>query len=476
MDTFTSSQNTLKSSGIASTWPLLLTTAIVSTNFSIIVVNMPFLSTLIWPGDPFHAVEMGGVIAIKTWILALSGILFGTFADRFSRKHQFFFSTVLLGLSYVGNGFIPEGQGNVSYLLLMICQGVAGFAVGARNPLMQSYINDKVEVSHRSQFFGIDMALQQFFMVLGMILSTFIFQWGYWRWLFWGIGFLIIIGGIFIYFFIEEPKRGSKMKHLKGVLTQGTTQYNYRINKQTLKSTMLSRTNIIALVEGISTRMAIGMTLFLIINYMQLEKNIAASSTGIFMSLFGLPGALVGNLAFARLSDRLGRKDLRYRTYLIAFSILFLEGCFALIFFLPLPVLTIDQGLNFRFLMSNTIFWILGILLFGQRMVQGIYWINQSPILQKINLPEAQGKITAWNQFLERIGNGIGPLFAGALLMWTANNFQITALVCILVGLPGTIVWLIANKTITQDVQTIEDILESRASELVSKENEDRII
>jgi MFS family permease len=423
----------------------------------------------LWPADSFHAIELGATVTVKTWMAAMSGLIFGSLADKISRRRLFVFSTLLLGLSYITNGFIPEGRGDLSYIFLMIIQGVAGFALGARDPLLLSYINDHVVTTHRSRFFGINMAISQFFMVLGMISSTFLFQLGLWREFFWGIGSLITVGGIFIYFFIKEPKRGGKYKQLEDVLRYQGAKYEYSVTKQTLKSTMLSPTNIGALVEGIFTRMAVGMTIFLITSYLQLEKNVAASSTGIVMSLFGLPGALIGNLAFARLSDLIGRKNIKNRTYLIAFSILFLVGMFALMFFVPLPVLTTEEGLNFKFLMSHYTFWILGILLFLQRTVHGVYGINQPPILQKINLPEAQGKITSWNQFLETIGNGIGPLLAGALLVWTTNNFQFTAIVCVLIGLPGTIIWLIAHRTINRDVEKVEEILETRAKELREK-------
>jgi len=459
------------SSGILSTWPLLFSTAVISTTFSSIVVNMPFLSEMMWKDGIFHAFEMGTIITVKTWLVAFSGILFGIFADKYSRRYLFVFSTFFLGLSYFINGFIPEGRGNITYILLLICQGVAGFALGARYPLLSSFINDHVAVSHRSRFFGIDMALQQFFLVVGMILSTFLFQLNKWREFFWGIGLLVSIGAIFMFFFIKEPKRGSRMEQLESVLRDETAIYDYKINKKTLRKTMLSPTNIIALIEGIFTRAALGMTIFLIVTYLQVEKNVAASSTSVFMTVFALPGAFAGNLALSRLSDYLGKKNVKNRSYLIAFSILGLVGMFSLMFFVPLPVLTADQGKNFLFLMSRREFWVIGALLFFERALQGVYGTNQSPILQIINLPEAQGKITSWNQFLETIGNGLGPLIAGVLLVISSNNFQFTAIVCILIGIPGSILWLLSLLTLTKDVNRIESILEIRAKEITENAN-----
>lgn len=40
-------------------------------------------------------------------------------------------------------------------------------------------------------------------------------------------------------------------------------------------------------------------------------------------------------------------------------------------------------------------------MVFIARSVVGLWNINQAPILQKVNLPEAQGAISSANQFLE---------------------------------------------------------------------------
>jgi hypothetical protein len=86
------------------------------------------------------------------------------------------------------------------------------------------------------------------------------------------------------------------------------------------------------------------------------------------------------------------------------------------IFSLPLPHLTVEEGNNIAFLLSFAIIWILGVNALIARSLSGLYAINQPPILQKINLPEAQGLISSANQFLELIGNGTGPILAGVLL------------------------------------------------------------
>jgi hypothetical protein len=49
--------------------------------------------------------------------------------------------------------------------------------------------------------------------------------------------------------------------------------------------------------------------------------------------------------------------------------------------------------------------------------VVGLWNTNQLPISQEINLPEAQGKISSINQFLEAMGHGTGPFIVGYILV-----------------------------------------------------------
>jgi hypothetical protein len=89
--------------------------------------------------------------------------------------------------------------------------------------------------------------------------------------------------------------------------------------------------------------------------------------------------------------------------------------------------------------------------------------VNQSPVLQEINLPEAQGQIISWNQFLENLGRGIGPSLSGLILVATSNNYQLTILLITLCILPGVILWSMAVKWFPQDASNIREILANRA-------------
>ena len=185
-----------------------------------------------------------------------------------------------------------------------------------------------------------------------------------------------------------------------------------------------------------------------------------------FMIIFGLPGGFIGSIVFAKLSDRLAKRNIKNRVYMIVFSIIALFFTFILLFNFPLPPLTIDEGKNILIFLSFPIMWIMGVLVFIVRSVLSLWNINQPPILQEINLPEAQGTISSANQFLEMIGSGTGPIIAGTVLLAFNNNYQITAGVTLGIGIIGGLMWLLSILWINKDVNRVSNILKQRGMEL----------
>lgn len=107
---------------------------------------------------------------------------------------------------------------------------------------------------------------------------------------------------------------------------------------------------------------------------------------------------------------------------------------------------------------------------FFARAVVGIWNINQPPILQAINLSEAQGTISSANQLLELIGSGKGPILAGFLLVFFNQNYQITVTITMGIGIIGGVLWLFATKWIKKDIDRISNILKERGIELNKRE------
>jgi MFS family permease len=458
-------------------WPNFLIFNSFAFTISALFINLLILSRIMWPGDALetHATELGALAGSFSYMMAISGILFGILADKFSRIKLMALSGLVYGIGLFINGFAPQGLGLTTFAYFLVFNLIRGFASGGFFPLINSYSYDSTEEKERSQFFGILQALFQLFQILGMLLSSILFQNLIWREFFWIIGLIVIFFGVMILLRAKEPKRGAKHKELKEILIDDTIKYEYKLKWATIKFTILRPTNLIAFFEGIFTTILIAVPDFLLIAYLQSEKHISAFATSILMVGFGLPGGVIGSLAFAKLSDKLGNKDIRNRLYMIVFSAVSIFIMFLLFFFIPIPVLTEAEGLNLTVIFSIPVIWLSGILLFFGRGVLGLWNINQPPIIQAINLPEAQGSITSANQFLETIGQGTGTILAGALLFIFSGNYQITASITMSLGIIGGLMWLVATIWVKKDVDRISAILKQRSIELSRKSNKNLI-
>jgi MFS family permease len=89
--------------------------------------------------------------------------------------------------------------------------------------------------------------------------------------------------------------------------------------------------------------------------------------------------------------------------------------------------------------------------------------VNQPPVLQEINLPEGQGQIVSWNQFLEHIGYGLGPLIAGVFISMFGQNYQISAIIITIFVIPGAVLWILSLSWYSHDKKRIKEILKERA-------------
>ncbi|NVM17460.1 MAG: MFS transporter [Candidatus Lokiarchaeota archaeon] len=448
-------------------WPSFVLHNSFAFTVSTIFINFLIVSNIIWPGESFHSAEMGILVGTSTYTMAFSGILFGLLADRYSRKYLMSITEIIFGFGYLLNGFVLQGLGLETFTYFLLFSLLRGFATGGFWPIINSFGNDSTEEGERSQFFGTLQALFQVFQIVGMVISAILFQNSFWREYFWVIGIIYILFGLVILTKGKEPKRASTHKELSEVLSNDDVSYDYKLNKETIKSTIFTPTNIIAFVEGLFTTVMLMVPDFLFVPYIQSDPyNISPFASSIFMIIFGLPGGLLGSLAFAKLADRLAKRNIKNRVYMIAISIIGLFGFYMALFFLPLPHLNEVQGNDIGLLLTLPMLWMLGIITLVVRAVVGLWNINQPPILQAINLPEAQGTISSANQFLENLGSGTGPIIAGTLLALFYNNYQLTVGITMGIGIIGGMLWLLATRWINKDVNRISEILKERSDEL----------
>ncbi|MFX0040924.1 MAG: MFS transporter [Promethearchaeota archaeon] len=459
---------------IKKAWPAFISKASYAMTISAVYLNVIIISNLLWQDGSFHSGELGLMIGSSMIMTAISGILFGYLVDKFSRKKIYAISITCYGFGLVLNGFVPYGLGNVSFYFFFATLLIQGFFSGAFAPTETSYVNDIVDESMRSRFYGAINAIFQLAQIIGMLVSSFLFQNLLLRQFYWGLGSFIIFEGLIVAIKAREPKRGITQEELKDILTSSEIKYNYQLTKEMLRDTVFRRTNIVAFIEGIFTTVLLSIPDFLLIAYITgPPHNVAPFTTTIFMLITGVPGAILGSISFAKISDRLAKKNIQNRIYMIITSLMGMFGIFLLIFSLPIPNFSLQEGNTIAIIFSHPEFVIMGVLAFLAKMIYTIYSINQPPILQKINLPEAQGKISSANQLLELIGSGLGPIIAGFLLASFDQNYQTTVLISASIGMIGCLAWLLGSKSINTDIRRISSILNTRVEEL--KENEQNL-
>ena len=440
--------------------------------FTILVVP---LSLIMWPDEPYHALEIGILVSVLFWISSLTGLIFGVLIDRFSRKKIIFIISIFRSSSMAMLGFAIEGQGFDTWLYFLVMVSIFAAFAGGSWPSIISLSNDIVPKDYRSRFFGALGIWMGLFTTLGFLAASIFVQYGFWREYFFGLGAAIFISGLIFLFQTDEPKRGAQQEELKHILKHDDIEYDFQINIETLRKTMLSKTNIAALVEGISSSILMGSAVLLVLPYIQTPPhNLSPIFTAVFMIVFGLTAGLVGQIIFGNLSDKVCKDHPIRRIYFIIISIIGGFLAFIAIFFIPLPHLTVEQGNDILYLFSLPVVWMLGILMFLSNAVGTLFKVNQGPLLQEINLPEAQGKMTSWNQLVENTGMGIGAILVGVLLFVTGANYQMTILILTVFIIPGIIVWFLTLKWYPKDAEQVKKILEERAENLESRRNGDK--
>ncbi|MFX1501447.1 MAG: MFS transporter [Promethearchaeota archaeon] len=453
-------------------WPLYLLNGFQSVAYGAMIVLVVPLALIIWPNDPayIHALEMGILYTILSWSSSFAGLLFGRLIDKYSRKKIIIIISIFRGISMLMLGFAIQGGEISTWWYFFIFIAIFGFFAGGSWPAVNSLSNDIVARDRRSRFFGVYQIVLNTTNIIGWLIATFLVQNGLWREFFWGIGACIFVGGFIFAIHNEEPKRGAQQEELYHVLQDDSIEYNFQIDRKMMRKTMLSKTNSVALIEGIFTCILMSSLNFLILNYVQNPPyNLAPFSIGVFMVVFGLTGGLVGQLFLSRVSDKIAIKNPVRRLPIIVIAIIGGLVTFALFFFLPWVPLTPEQGKDIAYIMAIPTMWIMGALFFTSRSIFSLYVVNQSPVIQQVNLPEAQGQIFSWNQFLEQFGRGIGPLLCGSLLAFTSSNYQITVMVVVLCIIPGVVLWILAMKWFPMDSENIKHILTERAEILNSR-------
>ncbi len=455
---------------IKKTWPVFSNhlPGTLTWNAAWLSLNIIIVSELFWPGEPFHAQELSILVGSSGIIGAFTGIIFGMLADRFTRTKLMAIQTVMDGTAFFLFGITPTGLGLVSFGIFLGINLFKNGTGGGGEIIANSYLNDVIEEGERSQFYGLLSIMQQVIYILIMMLTATIFK-EFWRWYFWTVGVIIIVSGIAIGLKAREPKRGAVKDELRSILKLDSVVYKYQLTKDTVKSTLFSKSNVLIIIEGLFTQVILSIPAFVLIAFLQTPPhNFSPLAMGFITVVFGIPGSIIGNLVLAKYSDRKAEKDIRNRVYIIFGSILSTYMLWVLVMYLPFPNLTPIEGGNLAILFSYPVMWIGGAIMVVNNIIWGAFALNQRPLIQRLNLPEAQGMARSVNSFFEAISYGTGTIISGSLLVLLGLNYQLTVVFLMLIGMVGACIWLGVAKFIPNDLERISKLLKARSKELES--------
>ena len=431
------------------------------------IINLLVLSSFIWPGEGYHAFQMGLLISVRMLADSVSGLLWGWMADRYSRKRLFIFGGAFTSIIIFGNSLLPVGGGDPDFVIWFIFRLLLGIGLGSFGPVTNSLVPDLFEKHQRAAYYGRGTLIYSLFQILGMIISANIFILGFWRL------YYILTAGMYLYLIIhliskfEEPKRGNKEKELQKALEKDGAKYEYKISKETMKHVLFSRSNLLILMEGIFTSLFFGIVDLVLIPYIQgPPRNISPSVSSYLILLFSVPATVLGSIYLAKFSDRKAKRNMKNRLYLIIFGLITRAVFVSIIFTIPIPSFSMEQGNSFAYIMQVPVIYMVGIVLFVSRLSFSIFNVNQTPIIQELNLPETQGTMKSLNQLVEVLGYALGPIFAGILISLFEGNYLALAPFILFFSFPGICMWIIVLNSFERDRKVISQILCERAEQI----------
>ena len=119
-------------------WPVYLLNGFNSIAFAGIIILMVPLSTLIWPGEDYHALEMGVIMTTLLWSSSISGLFFGRLIDKYSRVKALLFISIVRSFCMVLLGFAIPGQGLLTWWYFFAVVLIFGMFSGGSYPAIVS--------------------------------------------------------------------------------------------------------------------------------------------------------------------------------------------------------------------------------------------------------------------------------------------------------------------------------------------------
>ncbi|HII67951.1 MULTISPECIES: MFS transporter [Thermococcus] len=395
--------------------------------------------------------QMGLVSTIFVATSALITIVWGFLSDIGQRKKLLVIGVLLGEIPCFLTAYVQN------YYQLLAMRFLTGIGIGSIIPIGYSLIADMFEEEKRGRGYAYIETAFGFGTLFGMIVAGLITSWR--------PPFIIAAVPNFIlaplfYIVAEEPRRGEGEKELKKVLEKGY-EYTYRLNKEVIKKSLKTRTNILIFIQGIIGTVPWGIIMYWLVSFFIVTRGMEKSTATFVLLLVGL-STVIGSLLGGFAGDYFEAREKGGRAIITGLAIfLGMIAAIGMIIY-PLPSeLTL-------------IHWI-GLMIYSFVLIQFVSYAgpNVRAIVSQVNLPEDRGTVFGLFNILDNVGKATGPLFGGFLIETLrsagysdALAYEYTLLIGALFWIPCAAVWLWIRKSYPEDRDMVKETLKKRAIEL----------
>jgi MFS family permease len=320
-----------------------------------------------------------------TIFYVLLGIPAGRLADRTNRKKMVAVAVSLWSLMAALCGLA------VGFWTLFLARLGVGVGEAGGGPPSVSILSDYFAPQELSKVMGIFALGAVFGPTLGFIAGGYLAEAYGWRWMFIILGLPGVLLGVIIYLTVKEPKRGRYVANEKEAVEPArqepfwTTMLSLGKNKIFVRVVIA---NALTIITGYT--FSIWLAPILIRNFA-----IAQSDVGLYLGLAWLAGGIPGMVLGGMISDRLARRNSKWRSWVCAITVA-----------LALPMLC-------ACLFMEDIFWMLALYTIGY----GLMVAAQGPSISMIQVsvtPTERATASSFSSLLATfLGYAIAPAIVG---------------------------------------------------------------
>ncbi|HPE69327.1 MAG TPA: MFS transporter [Thermotogota bacterium] len=338
--------------------------------------------------------HIGMVASVFTILGAAISLLWGYWADRFSRKRLLVFSILVGEIPCLMSAF------SGSFAQLFLWRALTGIGVGASFPIAFSLVGDLFGQEKRASVSGILGVSISLGSIVGMIVGGFSGGAMGWRFPFLVVSIPNILLGFLAFFLLKEPQRGA-MEEGIGELVREGHRYPGQVRFSDYLALFKNRTNLLLFIQGLMGTIPWGAIPYYLVEFFRRERGLSVVLATVVFLVFGV-GNMLGVLAGGWWGGRMYRKKPAKVPFFCGWTT-------ALGALLTLGVFWYEPAGTLGGLV------ILSTLGFFAAFFDSTTGPNMKMMLLNVNRPQDRGRIFSVFNLTDSLGAGFGKFFGGTV-------------------------------------------------------------